>query len=99
MSIKDKDIGADLSLLEDLNERQRSYVGRFQEIMLDLEQQASTLLSEWEGAGTEEHTAKVQEFDVRFQQVISAFQRMVDASDGAVDNYRQLTQYFRNIFS
>lgn len=97
MGIQGFEVGADLDALRDLNERQLSYVGRFTAIMMEVQQQSKSLTTKWEGS--EEYAAKTEEFDTRFDQVVSAFKRMVDASDGAVDNYNDLKSYWNSIFS
>ncbi|QVQ53877.1 hypothetical protein J4H86_09270 [Spiractinospora alimapuensis] len=94
----DFDIGADISVLSDLNERQRSYIPRFHAIMDEILQAVGSLNSNWSGDASEVFAAAGNDFAENFRNANLGFSKMVDASDGVVENYNKLHRDLGNIF-
>ncbi|CAM4036282.1 hypothetical protein GCM10009799_22540 [Nocardiopsis rhodophaea] len=84
--------------LQNLAEEQQGYLQRFQGIMEQIKTQSSSTVDKWEGSGSPEFQAKAQEFDSHFNQVNSAFAKVIDATDGAANNYRKLSNYLNGLF-
>ncbi|TQN30769.1 WXG100 family type VII secretion target [Haloactinospora alba] len=84
--------------LQELSEEQRGHLGRFQAIMNQIKEQSESTVNKWEGSGSEEFKAKANEFDNQFNAVNAAFAKVIDATDGAANNYSKLSRHLNGLF-
>ncbi|RNL84374.1 WXG100 family type VII secretion target [Halostreptopolyspora alba] len=84
--------------LQGLSADQQGHLSRFQGIMEQIKSQSESTVSKWEGSGNEQFQAKAEEFDSQFEAVNSAFAKLIDATDGAADNYAKLSKHLNNLF-
>ncbi|GAA3988690.1 hypothetical protein FOF52_17255 [Thermobifida alba] len=84
--------------LQDLAATQQGYLGRFQGIMEQIDSQAKDTVGKWEGSGSPEFQAKAEEYNTHFSAVNDAFAKLIDATDGAANNYAKLSNYLNGLF-
>ncbi|MBB6174007.1 WXG100 family type VII secretion target [Nocardiopsis mwathae] len=84
--------------LQNLAFEQQQYLTRFRGIMEQIKNQSEGTVSKWEGSGSPEFQNKATEFDNQFQQVNSAFAKLIDSTDSAADNYGKLSKYLNGLF-
>jgi len=66
--------------------------------MQQIDSQAKGTVSKWEGSGSPEFQAKAEEYNSHFSAVNDAFAKLVDATDGAANNYTRLVNYLNGLF-
>ncbi|MDS1270154.1 WXG100 family type VII secretion target [Lipingzhangella sp. LS1_29] len=92
------EVYGNVGMLEELSADQQGYMSRFHGIMDEIRTQSEDTVNRWEGAGSQEFQAKAEEFDSHFNGVLSAFAKMIDATDESANNYSQLVRTFNNMF-
>lgn len=92
------EVYGNVGALQGLAGDQQAHMSRFKGIMGQIDAQAQQTLGQWEGAGNPEFRKLSDEYQTHFNAVLSAFAKMVDATDGAADNYQRLCNYLNGLF-
>lgn len=92
------EIYGNVPALQSLASTQQGYVSRFNGIMSTIDSHAKQTLGQWEGAGTSEFTRLSNQYNTHFQAVLSSFAKLVDATDGASQNYSRLVGVLSGMF-
>ncbi|WP_395726922.1 WXG100 family type VII secretion target [Nakamurella sp.] len=92
------EIYGNVGALQSLAGEEQGYVSRFGGIMSTIDSHAKQTLSQWEGAGTTEFTQLSTQYNAHFQSVLSSFAKLVDATDGASQNYARLVGVLSGMF-
>lgn len=92
------EIYGNVGALQSLAGEQQGYLSRFGGIMSTIDAHAKQTLGQWEGAGTAEFTRLNSQYNAHFQSVLSSFAKLVDATDGAGQNYSRLVGTLSGMF-
>jgi WXG100 family type VII secretion target len=90
------EIYADVDGINGLADTQQAYRQRFQALMEQVEAQAQTTVSQWEGSGSDQFKTSADRYHQHFAQVQAAFAKLIGATGEAATSYASLWRYLVN---